>query len=288
MALVISGILTSSIYAVLAVGFSLIFSVGRIIHLAYTAFYAAAAYIIYSCSSLLGYSLPLSLAISLVSTVILGIVTYKLFLERIREHETSVLLATVAIALIFQELLLWRFGSEYIKGTLFFPGAVEFLGTKLSYQSLILIGTVIALFLAVWLFLQRTRLGVAIRATAQDREVVELLGIDGSRMCLVAIIVGMALAAVAGAVAAPLLSLHPYMWLSPLVMVIAIVVLGGLGSIKGALIGAFIIGFTQTLLVFLVPMGAFLKEAVAMAIIIAILLAKPEGLFGIVFEEERL
>jgi branched-chain amino acid transport system permease protein len=78
------------------------------------------------------------------------------------------------------------------------------------------------------------------------------------------------------------------MWMHPLVMVMAIVVLGGLGSVKGSFVGAFILGFVEVLVVFLIPAGAFLKGAIALLVMVVILLVRPEGLFGVAFEEERL
>jgi len=97
-----------------------------------------------------------------------------------------------------------------------------------------------------------------------------------------------ALAAIGGIVVAPTLVLEPRMWTHPLIMIMAIVVLGGLGSVKGSFIGAFILAFVEVLVVFLVPAGAFLKGAIALLVMVVILLVRPEGLFGIAFEEERL
>ncbi|MBW1774629.1 MAG: branched-chain amino acid ABC transporter permease, partial [Deltaproteobacteria bacterium] len=82
-------------------------------------------------------------------------------------------------------------------------------------------------------------------------------------------------------------TLSPFMWLHPLIMVLAAVVLGGLGSIKGSFVVAYILGFAEALVVFLAPMGAYLKGSVALSIMILVLLIRPEGLFGVAFEEER-
>jgi len=95
------------------------------------------------------------------------------------------------------------------------------------------------------------------------------------------------LAGLAGALVAPLQILEPHMWLHPLTIVLAIAVLGGLGSLKGSVIGAFILALSETLVVFLIPLGAFLKGAFSLAVMILVLLVRPEGLFGVAFEEER-
>ena len=96
------------------------------------------------------------------------------------------------------------------------------------------------------------------------------------------------MAAIAGAMVAPIWTIQPHMWMHPLIMVLAVVVLGGLGSLKGSFVAAFILGYTVTLVVFLFPTISFIKEAIALAIMVAVLLIRPEGLFGVAFEEERL
>jgi branched-chain amino acid transport system permease protein len=146
---------------------------------------------------------------------------------------------------------------------------------------------VFLLLLATWAFLMRTKTGVAIRSVAQDREVANLMGIDVPRMEMLTMAISVGLAAVAGALVAPLFVLTPGMWGHPLVMILAVVVLGGLGSLKGSLIGALVLGFAESLVVFLAPSGAFLKTSVALTIMLIVILIKPEGLFGVVFEEER-
>ena len=95
------------------------------------------------------------------------------------------------------------------------------------------------------------------------------------------------LAAFTGAIVVPLTVLEPHMWTHPLIMMMAVVVLGGLGSLRGSFMGAYILGFAEALVVFLAPMGAFLKGSVALSIMILVLLIRPEGLFGVSFEEER-
>jgi len=99
--------------------------------------------------------------------------------------------------------------------------------------------------------------------------------------------VSVGLAALSGAVVVPLAIVNPFMWMHPLIMMMAVVVLGGLGSIKGSFLGAYILGFAESLVVFLIPMGSYLKGSVALSIMILVLLIRPEGLFGVTFEEER-
>jgi branched-chain amino acid transport system permease protein len=144
-----------------------------------------------------------------------------------------------------------------------------------------------AALLGTWILLHRTRLGLAIRATANDLEVADLMGMDVRRVAMLTVAISVALAAVAGVAVAPVFVVDPFMWLSPLVMVLSIVVLGGLGSIQGSVVGAFAIGYVEAITVFALPQGAFLKGAVSLSIMVIVLLVRPEGLFGVAFEEER-
>ena len=158
---------------------------------------------------------------------------------------------------------------------------------RVSNQHLLVFAVVCVTLILLWLLLMKTRLGIAIRVTAQDREVANLMGINVSRIAAQTMTIGVLLAALAGAVVAPLYTLEPMMWLHPLVIVLATVILGGLGSIKGSFIGAVIIAFSEVLVVFLIPGGQYLRIAVAMALMVAILIIRPEGLYGVHFEGER-
>jgi len=286
--ILINGIMTVGIYALLATGFALVFGVARIINLAHTAFYMVAAYFTFTFATVCGLSAPLSATVSVAFTILIGLGIYKLCLDRIREHETTVLLVTVALAMVFQESLFLVFGLYQRAAPTFVSGFWEVLGTRVSYQHLITLAVVAVVLLGLWALLYRTKLGTATRAVAQDREIASLMGINVRIVYLIVFGIAVALAAIAGAVVAPIFTLDTSMWIHPLLMICAIVVLGGLGSIKGSVLGAFILGFAETLVVSLVPMGSFIKTAVALTIMIIVLVVRPEGLFGIAFEEERL
>jgi branched-chain amino acid transport system permease protein len=286
--ILITGLIRGGVYALLAVGFSLIFGVARMINLAHTCFYMLAAYGIYTFAHQLGLHPLVSIILSLVITIAIGLGTYKLFIDRVREHQVTILLITLALAMVFQECMLLAFGGHYLGAPSFISGYQVILGVKVSYQHLLIFGVVLVVLLGVWVLLSKTRLGIAIRATAQDAEIAGLMGINVPRILLITMGIAAALAAIAGIVVAPTLVLEPHMWTSPLIMIMAIVVLGGLGSVKGSFIAAFIIGYVEVLVVFLLPTGAFLKGAIALLVMVIILLVRPEGLFGVAFEEERL
>ena len=285
--ILVTGLVNGGVYALLAVGFSLIFGVARIVNIAHTAFYMLAAYCFYTLLVVVGLGFLLSGVIAVAAVTLLSVVCYRLLIEPVREHPAAVLIATIALALVFQELMLFSFGGHYLGIPSTLEGGVRMLGVSIPYQRMLILVVAAAMLAGVWLVLYRTRLGLAIRATANDLEVANLMGMDVTRVAMATVAISVALASVAGVVVAPVFVVDPFMWLAPLVTMLAIVVLGGLGSLKGSLIGALIIGYVEAITVFAVPAGAYLKGAVALLIMVVVLLVRPEGLFGVAFEEER-
>lgn len=285
--ILITGLVNGGVYALLAIGFSLVFGVARIVNIAHTAFYMLAAYAFYALLVKGGLGFVSSALIAVAGVTLVSIVCYQLIIKPVRQHDAAVLIATIALGLILQEMMLFSFGGHYLGIPSTLDGVVQFLGVSIPYQRLLIL-VVAALMLAlVWFLLYGTRLGLAIRATANDLEVANLMGMNVNRIAMVTVAISVALASVAGVVVAPVFVVDPFMWLSPLVTMLAIVVLGGLGSLKGSLIGALIIGYVEAITVFAVPAGGYLKGAVALLIMVMVLLARPEGLFGVAFEEER-
>jgi len=189
--------------------------------------------------------------------------------------------------MIFQEIMSLIFTGTYLSVPSLIGGYFKILGVKVFYQQLLTFCAALVVLAVLWVLLMRTNLGLAIRSTAQDREVANLMGINEAQVAMVTVGVSVGLAAFTGAVVVPLTILEPQMWLHPLIMMMTVVVLGGLGSLKGSFVGAYILGFAEALVVFLAPMGAYLKGSVALSIMILVLLIRPEGLFGVSFEEER-
>jgi len=286
--IIVNGLVSGGVYAVLAVGFSLVFGVARILNMAHTAFYMIAAFFIFVCTVMSGFPLLLSVALAIFLVSVVGILCHKLFFDRIKEHTIPVMLVSVGLAILFQELLVMGFGGTYRAIPPLVAGFVEIAGVRVPWQHLLALGTSIVILIGLWLLLSKSRLGKAIRAVANDREIANVMGIDVGWVCTITVGISAGLAAIAGAIVAPIVMVHPLMWMQPLVITLAAVVLGGLGSIRGSVIGAFILGFAETATVFLMPMGSFLKGAVALGIMIVVLLIRPDGLFGVIFEEERL
>ena len=289
MDLVIIGTLVKGgIYSLLAVGFSLIFGVARLINLAHTGFYMLAAYGVWYFCTQLGLGIAESIIISVVAVTLLGILSYRFLIDRIREHHAAVLLITLGIAMVFEQLMYMIFTGDYQTIPDYVSGYIEILGVRVTNQYMLLLGIVAAVIIVVMLFLTKTKLGTAIRATANDAEIASLMGISVPRTLMVTMGIATFLGAVAGVTMAPSVIINPALWSSPLVMMMVIVVLGGLGSIRGSIIGAFIIGFVETLVTVTLPAGGYLKTTFVLMVMVIVLIVRPGGLFGIILEEEKL
>ena len=281
-------LVNGGVYALLAIGFSLIFGVARLLNLAHAAFFMLAAYGLYYFIRLLGLGYPESIVLTLVIVTLIAILAYRFLIDRVREHHAAVLLITIALAMIMENVMLWLFGGELRGVPLLAQGYVIISGVKVASQNILTMGVVAVIIIIVQLLLSKTKLGIAIRATAQDPEVANLMGISVSRILLITMAAATALAVAAGILLTPLRGASPTMWGPIMVTVMVIVVLGGLGSIKGSIIGAFIIALVEQLSIFLLPEGGYLVDTFILLAMVIVLVVRPGGLFGIILEEERL
>lgn len=286
-----------SVYALLAVGFSLIFGVARVFNMAHTAFCVLAAYLLYALvSPIIGIELGLlpAIIISIVIVTLLGMLIYKFCIDRVREHHGAVLLVTIAFAMVIEQALTMRFLRFSASVDFFIGGYTTLFGVKIINQYLLILAIAAVLIIAVSLFLSKTKMGIAIRAVANDTEVANLMGMSPSRILTITMTIATLLAAVAGIVIAPDgMFTSPGTWGSSLLLVMVIVVIGGLGSIKGSIIGAFIISLVEALCVYdplkLFGAGAnYLIHTFVLLVMVIVLIVRPAGLFGTVFEEEKL
>ncbi|OGN96001.1 MAG: ABC transporter permease [Chloroflexi bacterium RBG_13_51_36] len=286
--LIVLTLITGGVYSLLAIGFSLIFGNARVINMAHTAFFMLAAYGLWYFMRRLGLDAVWAIVITLPAVTLVGILAYRFLINPIREHHAAVLLMTVAIAMAFQEAMTGIFGNDYWAIPALIPGFTDILGVSVLNQHLLTLGIVAVVIVAVWLILAKTKLGIALRATAQDAEVANLMGISVPRTLMITMGMATGLAAVAALAVAPLWTIYPAMWTPPLVMVLVIVVLGGLGSIRGAIIGAFIISLVEVSVTLFMPSYSYLKVVFAIVAMVVVLIVRPGGLFGVLFEEERL
>jgi branched-chain amino acid transport system permease protein len=259
-------------------GFSVIYGVARILNLSHGAFYMAASYLIYVAVSTLRWPFIVAAAAALVLVCAYGMVLYRGVVQPIRASHTRVLVASAAAATLLQEIAFFFFGPEARHVPSLAEGEVALGGVVVTYQQILTVVTALVAMTAVWTFLARTRTGRALRAVAQDHEVAALMGIHVEGTYLLAMGLSAVLAALAGALVAPFLTVAPDMGWSPLLAAFTIVVLGGMGSIGGTAAAAFLIALAEMLTAFyLAPQ---LRDAATFVVMIAALICRPQGLFG--------
>jgi branched-chain amino acid transport system permease protein len=276
--ILIYGAVTSAIYAMLAVGFTLIFGVARMLNLAHGSFYALGAYSAYVLASVLHLPLLLAAAISVLFVAAFGMVFERTLVRPLRFSPIAVLMITLATSLVVEQVLFLTFGSEYRNVPSFASGKVVLFGVDIGAQRLLsLVVSVVALG-ALWLFIQRTRLGAAILAVSQDREAAQYMGIPVDRVFGLVMGLSAGLAALAGVLVAPFLTVQPGMGLLPMVKAFAIVIVGGLGSIPGSILGAILLGYSETIVAYAI--SSSWTELVSLVAVLVTLVLRPAGLFG--------
>lgn len=276
--IVIFGTIWGAIYTILALGFTLIFGVARVLNLAYGAIYMVASYLIYSLVSGMGMAAVPAWIIAVVATSIAGVAMYRVFIFPLRDSLGRVLIVTSGIAIFLQEVAVLVYSTEPRYVPTAFPGSLEILGARVTHQQLLTLVVAVVLVVLLQAFLVRTRVGRELRAVAQDSEMASLMGISVQRAYLFAMALSTALAAAAGALVAPFLTVSPEMGWSPLLVAFTIVVLGGLGSLWGTIVAAFIVAYAEMLTAFLI--SPQLRDVVTFGIMILTLVFRPHGLFG--------
>ena len=275
----LNGVQYGLLLFLVASGLTLIFGIMGIINLAHGSFYMIGAYMAYSLSALTG-SLAVAIVLGIVLSVVLGIALEWVLFSRLykRDHLEQVLL-TFGLILVFEEMRSIIAGNDVHGVTVpaLFNWSVPLTDT-LSYPVYRLFISAVCIVLAVLLYLliRKTRLGMMIRAGASNREMVQSLGLNINLVYRLVFALGVALAAFAGMIAAPVSSVYPGMGTQVLIICFVVVVIGGIGSIWGALVAALLIGLTDTFSKILVQEAAGVTIYLLMAIV---LLWRPEGLF---------
>ena len=294
---ILNGLQFGLMLFLISAGLTLIFGVMGIINLAHGSLYMVGAFAAAAGAAATG-SFVLGLAAALMAAAIAGVIVEVLVIRRLydRDHLDQVL-ATFALILIFSEGTRWVFGSfplfldvpSYLSGAVTLPGGIPY---PLYRLTIIVIGLAVAA--GLFLLIAKTRVGIRIRAGESDREMIAVLGVDISKLYTLVFALGAALAGFAGALVGAIQSVQVGMGEPMLILAFVTIVIGGIGSIKGAFVGAILVGLTDTLGRFLLPVlfGAFMEPASATSVgsalasmLIYILMAmvlifRPTGLYG--------
>lgn len=275
----LNGLGLGMIYFLMSVGLTIIFGLLNFVNFAHGAFYLLGAYLTYT---LVIYTenFWLALLVAPFAIALIALVCERILIKRVYHlPHTYQILVTLGMALIIQELCISIWGPigksisppELLNGVIqmgnfFYP---EYRLFVIFFSAVIAVG--------IWLLLDKTKFGALVRAGSEDAEMVSLLGTHTYRLFAITFALGVALAAVAGALAAPLRGVHPFIGPEILGLAFVVVVIGGMGSFTGALVGGILVGLVQSMMTTLWPQGASLMIYGAMALVI---LLRPYGLFG--------
>ena len=243
--LVFDGLAIGLVYVILAAGFVLVISITRILFIAYGMFYMIGAYAVWYAFDTWNLPYFVALPVGVIITAVVGMLSYLLIFQRLQFKEGQ-FLATIAAAIGLMMILgqagLLVFGTIPRSIPTVFPGMIRWLGLNISVDKLVLIGLGVAITILLFLFLERTNMGRAMRAVSFLPEAASLHGISATRVCLITMGIGAALAAFAGGIIAPSYGIHPQMGSSIILIVLLMVMLGGMDSLLGAVAGGIVVG----------------------------------------------
>ncbi len=275
---VINGLLVGAYYLLIALGLSLIFSLGGLVNLAHGAFYALGAYFAVKLADQVGFAG--ALVVSPVLVAIVGLVVERFLFRRFYRHDPALgLLLTFGLAMVIEQLLRIVFGAapipfsipSLLRGQIFVG---DFVYSKYRLLMLLLAATAVGF---LWFLLQRTPFGRVVRAGVQNPDMVAALGISLTPYMSGVVAISVGLAALAGVLLAPITGVHPAMGAEILTAAFVVVVIGGLGSFWGVVYAALIVGVVRGLTVYFFPPAA---EASTYLLMLLVLLVRPRGLFG--------
>lgn len=282
MQLLLNGLMLSLTYILIGSGLTLVFGILNIMNFAHGEFYMLGAYGIYYLYELAGVNYVLALVLSILFVGFLGLIVERFFYRPIRGQQVPGMIVAMGLLILMEGLASLIFGPDDRGVESPVSGALHVFGASLPIARLaiILIGAVVILILYV--IIQRTRFGRGIRAVAEDREAAALQGINVNRICLLVFGIGCALAATAGALLVPVFFINPYGGLTQVLKGFMIIVIGGLGSIPGVIIGGFILGFMDS--IGSTYLGG-ISSVISFAFVVLLLIFRPKGLMGILREE---
>jgi len=275
---ILNGLMSGWIYILVALGLTLVLSSVGIVQLAHGEVYMIGAYTVYCFCVVLGLNFFLSLLISILLVGLLGVVLERFFLRSFRDDVEGAIVSTIALILILQTAVVGIAGVGYKEIPSPIQGVLTILGARLSWERLIAILASMVLVSALLIFIKKTRTGQAMIAVSENREAAALQGINVNRVSSVAMFMGCGLAAAAGALTGAIFDLTPFMGGFALMKGIGVIIVGGLGSIPGAIIAGLILGLVDGVVTALFSVQV--ASITGLIVIILILLFRPQGLFG--------
>lgn len=288
---VINGISVGSMYALIAIGYTMVYGVLRLINFAHGEIMMVGAFVAFMVMDSFGSGLAFAVLIAVMFAILTGVMTDKVAYKPLRQApRISLLITAIGVSFFLQNAV-----NVFVGGTAksfpvppFFDQLIT-IGTITFTPTVIIVPIITLILLMILLYvLYKTKYGMAIRALAFDIKTVSLMGVDSNKIIMLVFVIGSSLAAVGGifwALSYPIIT--PYMGIMIGLKAFAAAVLGGIGSVGGAVIGGFILGFTEVMFVAFYPELGGYRDAIAFIFLILVLLFKPTGIMGINFEKSR-
>ncbi|MEM2431890.1 MAG: branched-chain amino acid ABC transporter permease [Candidatus Bathyarchaeia archaeon] len=294
--IIIIGTIVGLIYAIIALGFTLVYGISGIVNLTHGVFIVVGAYLYGVLSDYLlkinifppesPYLIPIiAMFLSFIFTAAIGSIFYRLTLHQILGDEISILIASICSCLIFQKLIYITLGTSQAFAYRISPlayGKIRIINTDvLTGQALA--GTIsLITFIALSIFISKTKVGRAMKALSQDLEASMLMGISTEKLYMLTTAISAGLGSLGGILYTSTVTfgVASYMWMSGLAVSFTVVVLGGLGSVKGSLLGGLILGLAEISAMTILPGAGVLQSSIPFIVIILVLIIRPKGLFG--------
>ncbi|MCX8151064.1 MAG: branched-chain amino acid ABC transporter permease [Candidatus Bathyarchaeota archaeon] len=273
------GVANGCIYILLATGLSIIFGVMKLVNFAHGQLLMIGAYLAFTTSVILGVNSYLAILVAMVGVAIIGVAVERLTFRKVLGTEKlNEIFVSLGLIYIFENaaVLLWGNKSAQIPSSI--NGILSLAGISISYDRLAAIGIVVVILLSIVFLMKRTKIGLAMQATSQKSDAAKLMGINIEKVYVFTFALGAALAGAAGALYGIIFPFSPTLGALPTIKAFAIIILGGLGSIPGAVIGGLLYGIAETTAGYL--LGGIWPDAIAFVLLIAVLIIKPTGLFG--------
>jgi len=274
----VNGLIVGLLYLLMAIGFTLVFGVMRMVNFAHGEFYMLGAFGAYFLTTTLGISFLPALAITFAGAVVFGAAVEWSILKPFRHDELNGMIATIGLAMILQNLALMFFGPDPVSMPSIARGATRLGQIAIPTARIYVVIFALAVLCALYIFLKKSKPGRALRAVVEDFEIASIQGIRSKVYYPLGFGIGVGLAAAAGALMAPLFSVSPFVGAAPLLKAFMVVILGGLGSIPGAAVAGLALGLVESY------SSLFLSTSTAdmliFLIVIVMLIVRPKGLLG--------
>lgn len=277
---IINGLVTGSIYATVALGLTLIFGILRVPNFSHGATYMMGAYITYWAIKLLNVSLPVSIFIAVILVTIMGFIIEKLVFKPVRDRTTTdAFIIAIGLLIIMENAALYLWGAETkIIDIQYGNKVLIFLNLTITVNRVIIFFSSTIMIIAIYYFVKRTKFGNAMQAMAEDKTASALVGISPNKVMGFTFAISSGLAAAAGGLVGSSFSIFPAMGSMVVLKAFCAIVLGGMGSVLGAIVSSFILGLAESLGAAYITSSY--KDAFAFLILIAVLIFRPHGLFG--------